>query len=117
MPNIIIYHNPRCSKSRQALSLLESKGYQPTIILYLQQPPSINQLNQLLVQLNLPARALLRTKEAVYQELGLDNPQLSEQQLLQAICDHPILLERPIVLVNNQAVIARPAEQLVSLLP
>lgn len=114
---ITLYHNPRCSKSRDALALLQQSGLHFTIVEYLKTPLNATELQSLLAKLQLPARALLRTKEEEYQALGLDNPQLSEVELLAAIATHPRLMERPILVVNDRAAIGRPLEQLQALLP
>lgn len=106
--SITIYHNPRCSKSREALALLEQQGVEPTVILYLENPPDAAQLEQLLKQLGMQARQLLRDGEAAYRELGLANPDLSEDALIQAMVEHPILIERPIVVSARGAALGRP---------
>lgn len=114
---LTIYHNPRCSKSRETLSLLEERGLQPQVVLYLQTPPDKATLKTLLQQLGLSsARELMRHKESEYQELGLDNPALSEDQLLDAMLAHPRLIERPIVVNNGQARIGRPPQQILDIL-
>ncbi len=107
---IRIYHNPRCSKSRSALALLEQHGKPFEVINYLETPPSIDELNVLLSQLRITARQLLRTGEEEYQSLHLDDPALDEQALIAAMTAHPRLIERPIVVVNGRAVIGRPPE-------
>jgi arsenate reductase (glutaredoxin) len=108
---IQIYHNPRCSKSREALALLQQQpGISVEIIDYLQTPPSPAQLGALLALLQLPARELLRSGEEAFQALGLDDPGLSEDALLAAIAAQPQLLQRPIVVNGPRAVIARPPE-------
>ncbi len=114
--SLSIFHNPRCSKSREALALLQQRGLEPTVIEYLKTAPSVEALTQLLGQLGLPARALLRTGEDAYQSLGLADESLSDAQLLQAIADAPILLQRPIVVHQGRAVIARPPELALMLL-
>jgi arsenate reductase len=117
MQKVTIYHNPRCSKSRETLALLESQGITPDVVLYLQNPPDIATLQTLVTQLGLSsARQLMRNKEDLYQELALDNPSLSEQQLLQAMVTHPKLIERPIVVNQGQARIGRPPEQVLEIL-
>lgn len=113
---ITFYHNPRCSKSREALALLEAQGQTPAIVLYLQTPPNAATLKSLLKALGIPARALLRTKEAEYSELGLDNPKLSETALIAAMIEHPRLIERPIAVSGKRAVIGRPPEKILELL-
>ncbi|MDT1012656.1 arsenate reductase (glutaredoxin) [Plesiomonas shigelloides] len=114
---LTIYHNPRCSKSRETLSLLEERGLQPDVVLYLQTPPDKATLQALIQQLGLAsARDLMRHKECEYLELGLDNPALSEDQLLDAMLAHPRLIERPIVVNNGQARIGRPPQQVLDIL-
>jgi arsenate reductase len=111
------YHNPRCSKSRGALALLHERGLHPDTIEYVQHPPSVGELRDLLVMLAMPARELLRTGESVYKELGLADPSLSEDELLEAMHAHPILIERPIFVHDGRAVIGRPEENVLALLP
>ncbi|UXH79634.1 arsenate reductase (glutaredoxin) [Roseateles amylovorans] len=103
-----IFHNPRCSKSREALALLEARGLAPEVIDYLNAPPTLATLMTLTRQLKLPARALLRDGEDEYQALGLADPSMTDAQLLQAIASHPRLLQRPIVVDGDRALIARP---------
>ena len=112
-----LYHNNRCSKSREALALLEQKQLPFQIRYYLDQPLSAEELSALLAALGLPARQLLRSKEAEYKDLGLDNPALTEQQLIAAMVSTPKLIERPILQHDNKAVIGRPVENLLALLP
>lgn len=107
-----IYHNPRCSKSREALALLEAEGVPLTVVRYLETPPDAATLQMLLHKLGVSARDLLRSKEAEYTTLGLDNPALHEDALIAAIVAHPRLLERPVVVHGTRAVIARPPERL-----
>lgn len=111
-----IYHNPRCSKSRETLALLESKGIAPDIIEYLKTPISLKQLKTLNAQLGCPVRDMLRSKEAEYEQMALANTKLSDTALLKAIIEAPKLLERPIVVHGNKAVFGRPPEQVLSLL-
>ena len=113
---VTIYHNPRCSKSRQTLALLEGKGIEPEIVEYLTTPPGRDQLSRILDLLNLKARDLMRRKEAVYQEKGLDDAALTEAQLIEAMIENPILIERPIVLANGKAAIGRPPENVLDIL-
>ena len=112
---MIIYHNPRCSKSRQALGLLKENGEDPDIIEYLRKPLGQAELTDLLKKLKIPAHDLLRTKEDEYSELGL-SPDTSEEDILTAIALNPILLERPIVVKGRKAVIGRPPELIEDLL-
>lgn len=113
---ITIYHNPRCSKSREALNLLQQKQNEIDVIEYLKTPPSADELKQLLKKLNMSARELLRTKEDEYQQLGLENTALSEQQLIEAMIAHPKLIERPIVVNGNRAAVGRPLDNIVAIL-
>ena len=107
-----IYHNPRCSKSRQTLQLLQDQGIEPEIIEYLNSPPSKNKLKEILKLLGLQPRELMRRKEAAYKEAGLDDEGLSADRLIIAMIEHPILIERPIVL----AAIGRPPESVLDIL-
>lgn len=113
---ITLYHNPRCSKSRDALALLRSQGQEPEIILYLETPPNAKQLKALLAKLGLGARDLLRKGEDAYKELNLADPSLSEAALIKAMVEHPKLIERPIALLGDKAVIGRPPENVLQLL-
>lgn len=116
MGEIVIYHNPRCSKSRQALQLLQERGIEPEVVLYLQQPPEPGQLRALLAKLGCGARALLRTGEDAYRELGLADAALGEAALIDAMCAHPQLIERPLVVRGERAVVGRPPEKVLELL-
>ncbi len=116
MADITIYHNPRCSKSRQALALIEQHGITPEQIRYLETPPDPTELQELLKKLGIGARELLRTGEPEYRDLGLDDITLSEQALLEAMHQHPRLIQRPIVVRGQQAVIGRPPENVEALL-
>ncbi|WP_206539904.1 arsenate reductase (glutaredoxin) [Rheinheimera mesophila] len=113
---ITLYHNNRCSKSREALALLEQSGKAFTVRYYLEQPLSAQELYALLNALALPARELLRSKEEEYKTLGLADPALSEQQLISALVQYPKLMERPVLQVGDKAVIARPADKMLELL-
>jgi len=117
MTDLTFYHNPRCSKSRSALQLLESRGLQPKVVLYLDTPPSASELSALLVKLGITARQLLRSGEEAYKSLNLADPDLSEDALVQAMLSHPKLIERPILVVGAQAVIGRPPEKVLEILP
>ncbi len=111
-----IFHNPRCSKSRQTLELLTDRGIEPTIIRYLETPPTEAELDRILTQLGAEPRELMRTKEKEYKELGLDQPELSRAQLIAAMVATPKLIERPIVLANGKAAVGRPPENVLSIL-
>ena len=106
-----IYHNPRCSKSRQTLALLQENGIKPDIVLYMDTPPDTRTLKSILKKLGLSARELLRKGEEEYRTLKLDNNKLAEDELINAMCRHPKLIERPIVINGNRAKIGRPPEQ------
>lgn len=113
---ITLYHNPRCSKSREALAALQGLGHEPTVVLYLETPPNAVELTQLLAKLGMPARALLRQKEAEYAELGLANEALSDEYLIAAMVNQPKLIERPIAIVGEKAAIGRPLDNILALL-
>lgn len=114
---VSIYHNPRCSKSRETLSLLKANGVEPEVVLYLETPPDAKTIKSLLSQLGFAsARELMRQKEDLYKELNLADSALSEDQLIQAMVDNPKLIERPIVLANGQARIGRPPESVLEIL-
>ncbi len=112
----IIYHNPRCSKSRSTLGILEEKGADFKVIKYLDTPPTADELKALLSELNMDARSLMRTFEAPYKDNNLDNESLSEDALIQAMIDNPILIERPIVKTDKGVVIGRPPENILAIL-
>ena len=114
--SVTIYHNPRCSKSRQTLQLLRDNGVEPTIIEYLSTPPSAVELGEILDRLQLEPRDLIRTKEPEYREAGLDNPALSREQLIQGMIDNPKIIERPIVVTGDKAAVGRPPENVLSIL-
>lgn len=117
MTDLTLYHNPRCSKSRGALELLEARGLAPVIVRYLETPPGEAQLRELLRKLGLPARQLLRSGEDEYKTLGLADPALGEDALIAAMVAHPKLIERPILVVGDKAVIGRPPEKVLEILP
>src|SRR5258708_24609586 len=111
---VTIYHNPRCNTSRKTLALLREKGVEPTIVEYLKTPYTAPQLKQLLGQLKLPAKAIVRRKEAA--EAGVDLAKLSEDQLIAAMAKHPIIVERPIVVSGGKAALGRPPENVLKVL-
>jgi len=113
---ITIYHNPRCSKSRQTLELLQARKVGLQVVEYLQSPPDAEELERILTLLGMEPRELMRTKEPEYRELGLDDPALSRAQLIEAMVAHPRLIERPIVVRGNRATIGRPPERVLELL-
>ncbi|MFK3791647.1 MULTISPECIES: arsenate reductase (glutaredoxin) [Pseudomonas] len=117
MTDLTLYHNPRCSKSRAALELLEQRGLAPTVVRYLETPLDAAQLRSLLGKLGIGARQLLRTGEDEYKELGLADTSLSEEQLIAAIAQHPKLMERPVLEAGDKAVIGRPPENVLEILP
>ncbi|GKW41618.1 arsenate reductase (glutaredoxin) [Pectobacterium parvum] len=115
--SVTIYHNPRCSKSRETLALLQEHNITPDVVLYLDTPPDTATLTQLIKQLGFTsARELMRTKEEIYQQLGLSDAALTEAQLIQAMIDNPKLIERPIVVAQGHARIGRPPEQVLEIL-
>lgn len=114
--SMTLYHNPRCSKSRQALALLQERGVEPDVVRYLENPLTAEALQTLLQQLGMGPRELLRTGEKIYKELNLREEGLSEQALINAIAEHPILMERPVLVSGNRAVIGRPPERVLELI-
>ncbi|MBU0902076.1 MAG: arsenate reductase (glutaredoxin) [Gammaproteobacteria bacterium] len=117
MAAMTLYHNPRCSKSRSALQLLEERGLNPAIVRYLETPLSAAQLQDMLAKLGIPARQLLRSGEDEYKSLGLSDPNLTDAQLIEAMAAQPKLIERPILVVGEKAVIGRPPENILEILP
>ena len=115
MTDLTLYHNPRCSKSRGALELLDARGLTPTVVRYLDTPLTAAQLTDLLRKLNISARQLLRTGEEDYKTLNLADSSLSEDQLITAMATHPKLIERPILVAGDKAVIGRPPEKILEL--
>lgn len=117
MTSVTIYHNPHCSKSRQTLALLEQQGIKLEVVYYLENPLTVAELRILIKQLGLhSARELMRTQQDCYQDLGLDQLDISENELLQAMVTHPELIERPIVVCNNQARLGRPPESVLDII-
>ena len=117
MTDLTLYHNPRCSKSRGALELLEARGLAPTVVRYLETPPDAATLKALLGKLGIGARQLLRSGEDEYKSLELANPALSDAHLIDAMVQHPKLIERPILVAGDKAVIGRPPEKVLEILP
>lgn len=117
MTDITIYHNPNCGTSRNVLALIRNTGVEPEIIEYLANPPSRETLQRLIAQMGVPVRELLRRKGTPYDELGLDDPTLSDEQLLCAMLAHPILMNRPIVVTPMATRLCRPSETVLDILP
>ena len=111
-----IFHNPRCSKSRQTLDLLTDKGFEPEIVKYLETPPTAAELREILALLGLGARDLLRSGEAEFKELGLGDASLGEDELIDAMVRHPKLIQRPIVVTDKAARLGRPPESVLEIL-
>lgn len=116
MSDVTIYHNPRCSKSRQTLALLEEQGIEPQIVKYLEETPNADELKAVLAKLGISARDLLRKKEAEYKEAGLDNEGLSDDEVIAKMIEFPKLIERPIVVKGDAARIGRPPESVLEIL-
>ncbi|MEL7450373.1 MAG: arsenate reductase (glutaredoxin) [Pseudomonadota bacterium] len=114
--SIIIYHNPRCSKSRATLALLQERGIDPDIVLYLKDPPSPEQLSGVLGKLGMRPRELLRTGDPAYAAAGMDAPALSDDELIELMCEHPSVIQRPVVIAGDAARIGRPPEQVLEIL-
>ncbi len=116
MSEFTIYHNPRCSKSRATLALLQENGIDPDIVLYLQQAPAHETLRELISLLGIAPRDLIRTGEKEYAEHGLANPDLTDDELIEALHQFPILMQRPIVVANGKARIGRPPESVTEII-
>jgi len=116
MTKITILHNPRCSKSRETLALVQGKSDDINVVEYLKNTPSVDEITHILSLLGLTARQLMRTKEIEYKELGLQDETLTELQLIQAMVNTPKLIERPIVLANGKAAIGRPPESVLAII-
>lgn len=113
---VTIYHNPRCSKSRQTLALLQERGEDPKVVEYLKDTPDAETLDGFLKKLDMEPRELMRRKEAPYKDLGLDDPGLSREALIAAMVEHPILIERPIVVKGKKVALGRPPESVLEIL-
>ena len=113
---VTIWHNPRCSKSRQTLALLRERGVEPEIVEYLKTPPGASELEAVLDKLGMEPRDLMRRKEAAYREAGLGDPALERRALVEAMAAHPVLIERPVVLAGGRAALGRPPENVLAIL-
>jgi arsenate reductase (glutaredoxin) len=111
-----IYHNPRCTKSRQTLQLLKDRGIEPEVIEYLKTPPSFEELYDIIDKLGIKPRNLIRKQEAEYKANGLNDNQLDNETIVRTMVNNPILIERPIVIANNKAAIGRPPENVLDIL-
>jgi len=116
MNNFTIYHNPRCSKSRQTLELLKEKNIEPEVVLYLDNPPSKDEISKLLSILGINPRELLRKGEEEYKTQNLKDQTISDQKIIEIMSENPKLIERPIVISNNKAIIGRPPENVLKLI-
>ena len=116
MGTVTIFHNPRCSKSRSSLAILNEQGLEPEIRFYLEDPPGEEELISILAMLNIPARDLLRKGESDYKALNLADPDVSETEIIKAMTEYPKLIERPIVIKDGKAAIGRPPEIILELL-
>lgn len=115
--SVTIYHNPACGTSRNVLGLIRNAGIEPVVIEYLKTPPSRDELRDLIVRMGVPVRTVLREKGTPYAELGLDDPALSDDALLDAMMAHPILINRPIVVTPQGVKLCRPSEAVLDILP
>lgn len=113
---VTLYHNPRCSKSRDALSLLRANGVEPEVVLYLETPPNAKALKGLLAKLGIGPRDLLRKSEDVYKELNLGDEKLGDAALINAMVENPKLIERPIAINGDKAVVGRPPENVLTII-
>jgi arsenate reductase len=117
MSKVTIYHNPQCSNSRGALALIRESGNEPEVIEYLKEPPTREELVQLIAAMGIRPRDLLRTQERPYADLGLDNAALTDDQLIDAMVAHPILMNRPIVVTSEGTRLCRPPQMVLEILP
>ena len=113
---VTFYHNPRCSKSRKALELLREREIEPEIVEYLKSPPSLSELDRILKLLDMEPRALMRKQESIYKDLALGDESLDRHSLLQAMIEHPILIERPIAVGDGRAALGRPPENVLDVI-
>ena len=114
---VTIYHNPKCGTSRNTLALIRNAGIEPEVIEYLKTPPTREKLRELVAQMAVPVREVIRQKEAVYMELGLDDPTVSDDALIDAMLANPILINRPIVVTSLATRLCRPSEAVLDILP
>jgi arsenate reductase len=117
MADVTIYHNPKCSSSRNTLALIREAGIEPKVVEYLKTPPSARELKAIIKRMGVSVRDVMRTKEESYAALKLDNPKLSDDQLIAAMVAHPILINRPIVVTAKGARLGRPPESVKEILP
>lgn len=117
MSEVTIYHNPSCGTSRNVLGLMRNAGYEPQVIEYLKTPPSREELVSLIDRMGIPVRELLRRKGTPYDELGLDDPHLGDEDLIDRMMEHPILINRPIVVAPGGVKLCRPSETVLDILP
>tara|TARA_R110000782_G_scaffold78276_1_gene154819 strand:- start:21427 stop:21855 length:429 start_codon:yes stop_codon:yes gene_type:complete len=117
MIDIVIYHNPECGTSRNTLAMIRNAGIEPHVVEYLKTPPSRVLLESLIERANIAPRALLREKGTPYAELGLDNPDLTDAQLIEVMMEHPILINRPLVVSPLGVKLCRPSEEVLDLIP
>ena len=116
MSDVTIYHNPRCGTSRTTLDLIRKRGIEPKVVEYLKTPPTVRELDAILKLLGMEPREVMRTKEPEYAEYKLDNPKLTRAELIAAMVQHPILIQRPIVLSKGKAALGRPPENMEKIL-
>lgn len=114
--NLVMYHNPNCSKSRETLQILRDNDREPVVVDYLENPPQEDELRRIIGLLGVSARDLLRTTEPVYRDAELDDDTLTEDELIEAICEYPALLQRPIVITDDRAVIGRPPTRVLEII-
>jgi arsenate reductase (glutaredoxin) len=117
MNDITIYHNPKCGTSRNTLAMIRNSGEEPNVVLYLETPPTRETLQQLIADMGMPVRDMMRSKEPIYSELGLGNPSHSDASLIDHMLAHPILINRPIVVTPLGTRLCRPSEMVLDILP